>query len=141
MSKDDLPILNFPKHRKVMRQFIDGLEGNYRIEFTKVMKGRTLAQNAYMHGVVFYWVAQGLKSAWGENVSMLQDKALMKDEFLRVPQVNKNTGEIEGYYTRGTSELNVSECIEFIEKVIDYAATKLNVTIPPAGDYEVKECA
>lgn len=127
MPREDLPILNLsnPKHKRVLKQYIDGLEGNYRFEFTKVRGFRTSAQNRWWHGVVFPLIARELSELWGEPVSMLQAKAFLKDRYLRFPQVNKSTGEVMGHFTKGTSELDVAEGVEFSEAILKFAVEEL----------------
>ncbi len=136
--REDPPILNMsnPQHRKLLKGYIDSLKGIYRFEFTRVRSQRTLAQNAYLHGVVLPIIAAGMSEAWGCKVTTEEAKQHVKDEFLRKPRIHPDTGEVLSWYTESTANLNVSECIEFIEKVIEFGRDKLNVTVPPAREYE-----
>ena len=137
--KDDLPILNMsnPKHKRVLKGYIDGLDGLYRFEFIRCRDQRTLKQNAYMHGVVFVEIAKAMTEAWGEPVSMLSAKAQLKDMFLRRPKINKQTGEIICHETIGTSDLDKEEGALFIDQCIKWAADMLNWSVPGPGEYEV----
>ncbi len=135
---DDLPMLNLSnaKHRRVLVDYIKGLSGIWRFEFTKVRSQRSLNQNAYMHGVCFPLIARGLSAVrGGEPVTMLEAKDEMKDRFLRCEKVDKQTGEVVAHYTKSTHMLNVGECVEFIENMIKFAQDELGTTIPPSEDY------
>lgn len=136
---DDLPIFNFPAHAKIVTQLIKGLKGIYRIELKKVQDQRTLAQNAYLHGVVFLHLAKGLSDAWGYKVSMREAKAFAKDEFLRREIVNRETGEATGkFFTPSTADLDKGECAEFIDRIREFSLEYLNTVIPDAGEYETE---
>lgn len=137
MSKEDLPILDMsnPQHRKVLIDYIKGLRGIHRFEFVKVRDQRSLAQNAYMHGVLFAEIAKGLSEAWGEKVSMLEAKAFLKDRFLRHERINWNSGEIVGAETGHTADLDVPDCTTFIEQCLQFASEQLEINVPLPSEY------
>jgi hypothetical protein len=139
MAKDDLPILNMsdPRHKRVLKGYIDSLDGIYRFEFAKVRDQRSLSQNAYMHGVLFTCVARGLTPLWGWAVSMDEAKRYCKEKFLRRPRVNPNTGEVKSWYTLGTHELDTEECSQFIEQVIEHCRDDLGIEVPAADEYRL----
>jgi len=135
---DDLPILNLsnPLHKRLLVNHVKGLEGVHRVNISKVRAQRTLSQNAYLHGVVFTLAAKGFCEAWGGDWNMDRAKTVLKDEFLRFPVVNQNTGEVHAWETRSTADLNIEECSRFIEQCIEYCQDKLGVPVPPANEYE-----
>lgn len=141
--KDDLPILNLsdPRHRQVLKDYIDTLKGVYRIDLVRVRNQRTLSQNAYFHGVIVPLVARAWSAIEGYEVGPWEAKARLKDMFLRVPVVNRSTGEVTGWYTRGTSDLDVPEMSAFIERCIAFARDDLGVEVPPAEEYEQRTSA
>lgn len=137
MSHEDLPIFNFPKHEKVLKSIIKGLKGNYRVDFIRIRCQRSLSQNAFLHGVVFVYAAKGLSDLWGMRVSMFDAKEHYKMKFLKRERMNPATGEVipNSAYVEHTSNLNVAECSEFIEKVIQDVQDELGVPVPAAEEF------
>lgn len=141
MSREDLPIFNFdlPQHRRVLKGYIDSLRGIYTVEFMRKRDQRSLQQNAYFHGVVIPVIARGMAAEYGYPVGPGECKHRLKERFIRRPLVNKATGEVDGYYTPSTADLDVAEMSQFIERCIAMAWEELNVQVPPAEDYQKKD--
>jgi hypothetical protein len=135
----DQTILSFPQSFKLMKDFLKGLKGNYWVEIRRCRQQRTLDQNAFFHGVWLPIIAERLTELWGENVTPDTAKAYVKDEFLRWPIVNKETGETFGYETRGTSQLDVKEFSEFLDKIYVWALRYLDEELPESNrSYEYR---
>ena len=115
--------------KRLLLDFIKNAKGIWSFEMRRCRKQRTLNQNAYLHASIFPIIAKGLSEAWGYTVDPGTTKEFLKDKFLKEPLINKNTGEVQGYLTRRTRDLSVTEAIAFIDSCIDFAGEWL--CIPP----------
>jgi len=94
--------------------------GVMQVEIRPYTKRRTLAQNRLLH----QWcreLSDGYEDTGGERHSPEVWKQLLKDTFL-----GKDSHEIMGRIVEtqiGTSDLNTSEFVAFLERVDHYAAT------------------
>lgn len=97
-------------------ELISGLKnGSYRVEFKKI-DIRSVAQNDYLHGVVFPIVLHGLRNLGYDEIKDNEDvKVFLKNQFLK----NKRT-----------RDLSKTEMKDFIESVIKWGAEYLSVQIP-----------
>jgi hypothetical protein len=138
VSKKDLPLFNLDlsEHRRMLVNYVKNLRGVHRVEITKVRDQRSLAQNAYLWAVVYQALAQAISEAWGERIDVEYVHSMCKDMFLRVPVVNKETGEVVAHRTRGTSELDKAEFSEYVDSIAWFALEQLDVEIPPPAHYE-----
>ncbi len=141
-ASEDLPILNLsnPLHNRLLRDWIKNRKGIHFVKISRLRDQRTLAQNAYMHGVVFVELAKAMTAAWGTMHDMYSAKDFAKNQFLRVA-VRDGNGIVKGWTLRSTSDLNIEECSTFIQRSIDYAMENFGHEIPPASDYEERQLA
>lgn len=133
MAKD-IPIIDFSnaKLKQAMLGYIRGLEGPHHFDVRKWRGNRTLPQNAYYHGVVLIYVAEGLKEATGEDWTGGRAHEFCKEKFLSIDIFSKKTGEVIGRFIRSTASLNKEEFAKYIDQIIQFASEQLNVEIPPA---------
>lgn len=114
---------------KVIRHLFHGLQdGSYEVRI-EPKKKRSLAQNAYMYGVLIPGFRDALYNAGYDDVKTdSQAKAIMQDRFLKTSVVNKETGEaIE--FVKNTSDLTTLEMNVLFEDVWRFCADKLNYEI------------
>ncbi len=139
MSKEDLPILNMSQapHKKLLVDYVKSLSGVYRFEFTRVRNQRSLAQLAYLFGVVYRESAKGIRECWGDDTfGILDAHEFFKDRFLSRDVYDRQTGEVKGKTRRSTGSLDVAEMSDYIENIILFAAEQLGVSVPPAAQYD-----
>lgn len=143
MAKEDLPILNLslPDHKRLLRRYVDGLDGLYAFEFTKVRPHHSNNQRGYLFGVVYPLIAEGIKEQWGESVGATGAHEICKQRFLARPIVCPRTGEVVGGVPPSIRNLDRAEMSAYIEKVIQFAADYLNVSVPPAAHYDADPAA
>jgi hypothetical protein len=137
MPKEDLPILNMgnPLHKRLLLDWVKGLHGVYRVEFTKVRNQRSLSQNAYYWGVVLPCVGRALTEQWGERFGVIRAHDLMKSMFATEPAVDRRTGEVRATLTRSTADLDVAEFAAYLDAVIGFARDELGTNVPAPGEY------
>jgi hypothetical protein len=131
MAKDQA-ILKFPESFKMVKDHLKTLTGYYWFEVRKCRDQRTLSQNAFLHGVWLPIIARRMTELWGESTDIYVAKELLKNEFLRTPLIDKETGEIKGHYTRGTRDLDKAEFSEFMDRVSVWALRMLDEELPEA---------
>lgn len=108
--------------------------GEYKIKLSRVCKGRTLPQNAYLWGVVYPILIQGYKQT-GIDVceANIQTPDLMheylKDQICDKDYVNYETGEIVRI-PRDTSMMNINEFTTYLQE-LNKIANELDIVIPP----------
>lgn len=140
MPREDLPLLKLPEHERQIVDYIRSRpEGVYSIELTRVRRGRTLNQNAYYWAVVLPCVARGFAAAYGEaDVSVDRAHRRLKDEFLRRPDRRADTGEVVGWFTPSSADLDVEEFCTFLDNVIAFARDQMMIQIPPPDVYRMQ---
>lgn len=131
MSKD-IAILDLSNAAtmKMTLGYIKSRHGLHRFLCERLKDQRTLSQNAYYWAVVLKHVSEGMTEAWGETVTVDEAHEFCKNRFLSKPIVDRNTGEIHGHAARSTTSLDIAECVEYIDKVIQFAAEYLNRIVP-----------
>ncbi len=137
MSRKDRPMFNMDKdeHRKFVRKYIDGLKGLIYLEVTRPRTGKTSNQLAFIFGCVYPRLAAFLSDVTGESYCSIRAHEFLKQKFLRLPVVNRETGEEFGYYTQSLADLDVEECSRYIEQLLAFAAEN-GVNVPPAAHYQ-----
>lgn len=122
----DKKILN-PKTIKTLVESLK--DGKWKVEISTLDK-RSLAQNAYLHGILIPEFRNALVSVGYDEVKTdSQAKQIMKSMFLSAETVNKETGEMIKY-VRKTSDLTKEELNILIDEVIKFAAEHMNYQIP-----------
>lgn len=131
---DDTALLDLadPGTNRMIRNYIATLKGLYWFELRKCREQRTSPQNRYFHGPVLFEASKRLSETQGKIWDTERTKSFFKDRFLRRSVVDKNTGEVMGYYTARTRDLNVEEFAEFLDQVILFCAEQLDwiITLP-----------
>jgi hypothetical protein len=133
MAKDEA-ILNLgdPAVRRLVKQSIDSKTGLWWFSLRRARDQKSLAQLAYLFGVVYQHAAKGIEEAWGEDVDVARAHEFFKAQFLKVPIADKNSGEVKGYASPSVADLDKEEMSVYIEKIIQFSAEQLNTIIPPA---------
>lgn len=114
---------------KQIKDFLPSLE-NKRvvIKIDKVKSNRSLAQNSYLH--LLFTMFKDALNELGNNYTMEEVKELCKAKFSLIDVVNESTGECIGQRIKGTHEMGKVEMCEFVEKIIIWAASYFNITLP-----------
>lgn len=120
------------KHR-LMRQISTLPAGLYEVLIKPKRKARTLDQNAYLHVAVVEPFREWLNENWQENFD--HDRAFETLK-LAVMHIDK----VEGIPVMpSTRKLDTGEFSEFIEKSIQFLATKCEIAVIPSDlFYEMK---
>jgi hypothetical protein len=121
-----------PAEKQTVLQFIRNLSGPHRVEIVRYRARRTDLQNRYYWPCVVQPFADFLRGQ-GETITDEQAHDLMKAKFLTVTVTNSGTGEVIGDRVRSTTELNVDEFSEYLEKVIAWLADMFGIECPIPG--------
>jgi hypothetical protein len=121
-----------PAEKQAVLQFVRGLAGPHRVEIVRYRARRTDTQNRYYWPCVVQPFADFLRGQ-GETITDEQAHDLMKAKFLTVTVTNSGTGEVIGERVRSTTELNVDEFSEYLEKVIAWLADMFGIECPIPG--------
>ena len=100
---------------------------NQRFELS-VRKGRSREQNSY------YWaVLTQIQDETGTDKDILHE--IFRFKFLQVQtgMIDEETGE-ESIYLKSTTELSKQEFVEYVDKIVRYAAHTLHIIIAPPGE-------
>lgn len=133
-------ICNFddPRETAKVLTYVLTLKGKWRVGFVRERKRRSDAQNKYLWGVCYPYVAAGLLEAWGEARTDDEVHIFLKDKFLSKPLIDRRTGEIGGKTFPSSRILTVPEFCVYVDSIIKFAAESLNVAIP-APDEELRK--
>lgn len=131
MPADSL-IIDFDdtQQRKVFNGYVRSLQGPHRVKIAKVMRHRTLPQNAWYWGCVLPAVVNGLEECWGEKLTAEDAHEWLKAKFNSETIVNRKTGEVVDHRPCSTASLDVQEFSEYLDKVIRFAGEQLRVEVP-----------
>jgi len=112
-----------PNQATYFSNYLRTLEGKkIVITVKKWTSQRTLPQNAYLHGVVFKTIADHT----GNDLQTVKDTC--KDMFA------SKVDEAGFKHIESTSKMSNERMSEFIETICRWAATDLDVYIPPPGE-------
>lgn len=117
--------------------YVRNLTGKHRVTIVRERNRRSDAQNRYLWGIVYPYVASGLLEAWGEARTEDEIHIFLKNKFLAKPVVNRNTGEVTGWTHPTSAWLTVGDFCKYVDAIIAFAASNLNVAIP-APDEELR---
>jgi hypothetical protein len=97
---------------------------------SKSIKRRSLPQNSYYHSCIVPMMKEGLyNNGWDDITSNEAAHEWIKDEFLKIPMVNKITGECK-HIPGSTAKLTTLEFSTFVDAVIKFSAEYLSTQIP-----------
>ena len=120
----DIPIFNFdqPKTKAIVKQYVNGLEGLWQVEFTRCKDQRSLQANAYYWSTVLPRVQAGIKNQWGDKLDRMQTHELCLVHHSSTTVVNRLTGEETRVAKKRSSKMNKEEFSDFLETVMKLAA-------------------
>lgn len=111
-------------------------DGKYLIEISNHNK-RSNRQNRYYWQMLAEYFQPGLLNIGWQHVKTKDEAHLfMADIFLKVKEVNKETGEIKER-TRSTTELSKEEFSIYLNELWQWAAEWLHVTIPEPNEQTI----
>ena len=110
-----------------VKKAFDLPDGNYELKIVKRNR-RSLLQNSYYWAAVVPLVHEGLRDM-GNDVSLQETHDFLKARFNYKEIVNQVTGEVLNV-PLSTTELNKEQFGIYIERITQFAAEYLNVTIP-----------
>jgi hypothetical protein len=124
--------LDKPSHRTALINHVLTLEGQYRVYFKKVYRGKSPKQLGYLFGVVYPTIADAATEAWGETVTTDDIHLEMKKRFLSKPIVNHETGEVMMTSVGSLAKLDVRECSEYIDKCVKLCGEYFHTAVEAA---------
>jgi hypothetical protein len=126
--------LSHPLQKRLLIDWIKSRQGLHTVEIHKLRDQRSLAQNAYLWGVVYPHVLVGMQEAWGDEEITTADEVheFLKKKFLQRPVVNRKSGELMGYTEPSTAALDTAEFAAYLDQIIKFASEYLNTEIPIA---------
>jgi hypothetical protein len=114
---------------KAISKVLEGLEGKrVIITIDKFSAKRSGQQNRYLH-LLFSIFCEALNEL-GNDFNMIEVKELCKAKFAMIDVIDKSTGEVLGKRIKGTSEMNKTELMDFIENVIRWSADTFSIVLP-----------
>jgi hypothetical protein len=117
-------------HRSKFDQFIAGCGWNQvEIIIRKKKKKRSLSQSAYLFGVVYHVVQEGIEDLWGESISKEDIHLMLKMKFLYREIIDPSTGEITRL-PKSTADISTSEMMGYIAEIGGWARDYLNIELP-----------
>lgn len=121
-------------NRKPIKEAIASFDGKEIIlTISKKSKRRSNDQNAYLWGVVYPIIKNGLKEQGYNQITTEQVHELLKGQFCKEEIVNENTGEIKTI-TGHTRELTTSQFMEYLEDIKQFASEELGCYIPDPNE-------
>ena len=99
--------------------FRNALDGNYRIEITKIRRKRTLDQNGWLFGCIYPMLLKGLNDEGWEFVSVHQVHEFFKTLMGKEQFINKHTGEVVEIPC-STAEMDTLTFSTYCDKLRDY---------------------
>jgi len=140
MAKEEVIVdLSDAEMREMVKTAIGSKRGLWWFGLRRCRDQRTLSQNAYLWGVVYPRIAQGMAEAWGEAIGSYGAHEFLKEKYLQFPIVNPETGEVRGHSAPSTADLDKAEFGQYVDKVIRFALEQLNVIVPPPEKYRVRD--
>lgn len=129
MRKGFLKITKEDVFRDALKNLSDG---NYKIVIEKIYNKRSNPQNAYLWGVVYPIVKQGLIDAGFDEFK--QDFDLeMTHEMLKLRFLKRDTRSDEGniiVFLGSTRKLSTVEFMEYLSSIQKWSSEYLNIVIP-----------
>jgi len=131
---EELPLVDFgdpAQKRRIIRHLETIVDGVHRVKVKRVRDQITTKQRGYYFAVICPHAAKGIRDQWGEEfVNSMDAHEFFKDRFLRIPVVDHITGELMGYRTRSTTELDKAEFSRYVEACIQFCFEYLHVAVP-----------
>ena len=125
---------NLSHNRNLLSETVKSFEGmEVTITIEKKKRKRSNEQNAYLWGVVYTCVKQGMIDVGFRDVTIDNIHELMKGKFLKQDLINQDTGEVFPI-TGHTSKLTTIEFNDYFEQIKQWAAEYLNVYIPDPNE-------
>lgn len=104
-------------------------DGCYRLEATRLRRGRTPNQNGWLWGCVYPLLLDGLLDAGWEFTSVRQVHEFFKRLVAHDRVVNRHTGEIVEI-PQSTAAMDTQQFSAYVEALRSYGSEFLGVTIP-----------
>lgn len=115
--------------KKLLRETKEFFSGKrVHIVVQKYQSTRSGQQNRYLH--LLFTIFKDALNELGNDFDMEEIKEMCKMKFLVVDVINTDTGECIGQRIKGTHELTKVEMMEFIEKIIRWAADSFHIVLP-----------
>lgn len=121
-------------NRKPIKEAIVAFEGKeITITIAKKSKKRSNDQNAYLWGVVYPIVKNGLKEIGYNQITTEQVHELLKGTFVKEDIVNELSGEVKTI-TGHTSSLTTSQFMDYLAQIKQFASDELGCYIPDPNE-------
>jgi hypothetical protein len=136
MSKDTeiLRIVGNRDQRRLLQMEIGMLPDRpYRVTIAPSRPSKTQRQLGYYFAVHVALFRQWLVESWGQNVTLLDAHAALKEKCLRKEIVNENTGEVVPYIG-SVADLDVGEMSKYMGEAADFISEFTGIPVPePQG--------
>lgn len=109
--------------------WVGTLKDEYEVDLQPRRATRTLAQNRLWWSQVVEPFYEFLREQDYEIIDPEQAHSILKEKFLRVAVINKETGEELGYRTKSTTELSVEEFSALVESSATWLADQFSIVI------------
>lgn len=99
-----------------------------KITIERQRSTRSHQQNAYLH--LLFTIFKDSLNELGNDFTMDEIKELCKFKFATIDIINEDSGEVFGQRIKGTHEMKKMEMVEFIDKIIIWAADHFGIILP-----------
>jgi len=112
----------FRNQKNISKEILESGWKEFNVTIEKKKKNRSLEQNKWL------WACMTLLA---EHTGYTKDEmlAIVKYKFLKATKADENTGEVFEYL-KGTSELTTTEFSVFMDDLIKWSASSLQVVLP-----------
>lgn len=118
-----------PNLKDIYKYLFHQKDGEYMIEVKKVRKKRSNDQNAWLWGVIYPMLLDGLVDAGWEITDTEQVHEFFKSQMTSDRVINKHTGEVIEI-PESTANMDTLTFSTYCEKLREYASEFLGVDIP-----------
>jgi hypothetical protein len=133
--------LSVSDNKRRLIQSIGTLTGQYEVNIEPRRLTRSNAQNAWYWACITPALAEYLAQQDYDGCDPDTAHEILKDKFLRVPMVNKASGEMLGYRTRSTTELSTVEFSDYCERCRAWMLDFFGIIVSDPGVAEIKSKA
>ena len=118
--------------RRTTLAHLVALRGRWRLTLTPFRVRRTDAQNAYYWAVIVELFYEFLRAQDWSISSPTDAHEILKSKFLTVDVVHPQTGETIGQRVRSTTELNVEQMSDYLERCRHWLQEFFGLVLPDA---------
>lgn len=134
MATEHVVNMDDPKDKQLILTAVRGLRGKKRISWCEHRQRRSDRQNRYYWPCFVQPFGDYLRGQGKPHFTDEMAHAVLKEMFLKVTEVDENTGR-EFTYTRSTTELNTEEFNHYLDEVAKFLAEDCGFVVADPDQY------